>query len=275
MDSDDLKLLFDSESLFAVISLVNVNNSRSISRIFNHFLWEDSELTEKVLLALLKGCSELDFDEIESFLISASMFMQIGDSLQNRRIELFLTEFLARTEKNSSFWKVTDISIDYICKMAHENELVYRFLHEKKRLIDWIPNWLFSNSRPPLLQTMGKIQLVRPKTKEEKASFLKYCENILENHFGMHFSEKRDVVRLIIEGKDIKSAMNDTEKTRAERKFVSGMLIECESRSGSWCKAKVIALDSNSVKVAFEGYSNLLDEWIPRGSKRLRIIAQN
>eukprot|EP00475_Leptophrys_vorax_P014009 TRINITY_DN20378_c0_g1_i1.p1 TRINITY_DN20378_c0_g1~~TRINITY_DN20378_c0_g1_i1.p1 ORF type:complete len:1328 (+),score=359.52 TRINITY_DN20378_c0_g1_i1:77-3985(+) len=268
--ADDLKALFEPATLTKLVETVNSKpKAQAAASFFQHFLHEDMDLSQLMVQVLMAGIVAGDYDEIEPFFICVLALLSVDDSLRRHRNNDCMQRLLTTVESQSTYWKATDLAIEYVCRIAFEVRDAYVFINEHRLLVQWMSTWLLSNAKAPYAHSMGVMQLVKPKTQEKKAMMLKYGEGNLDNPFGMAPSEKRDVILAILDNKDITKMMTDTDEVRAQRVFTKGMLVDGEDKQKKWCECEIVDVSSTHVKITYLGWGSQFDEWIPRSSKRI------
>jgi len=239
-----------------------------VSAIINHHAWENAKFTKEVIGLIVGGVEEFAFDEVRPLFRTFTSLLNIKDSLARDRIEWSLSSLLAVMRQQERFWKITDLCIEHLIRIAKKNADVYQWMHEHADRWGWLIEWLTAYPNPPTHMDTN-IAMYKPGKGGHHVSMM-WSMNRGFGPQGLSGKKKKAVLELIRDGKEIdKSDASDSDEDLSERVFTVNQKVDCKDTASKWLISTVVEVKEGMVFVHYDGWSNKWDEWLESDSPRI------
>jgi hypothetical protein len=238
-----------------------------VSAIINHHAWENAKFTKDVIGAITSGIEEYAFDDVRPLFRIFTGLLMIKDSIKAERIDWSLSALLAVMKQQDRYWKITDLCIEHLIRIAKKNQDVYTWLHAHPERWAWLIEWVNAFPQQPGHMDQNSIMLHKP----GKGSHMNvWSRGYGGQSFTLPGKRKKLTLELIRDDKEIdKADASDSDEDLSERVFVLNQLVDCKDTASKWLISKVLEVKEGSVYIHYEGWSNKWDEWIDSDSPRI------
>jgi len=260
----DLKLLMYKDFMARFLALA-VTRKRGvyISNTLCHLCWESMEITEHIVGYVGHSLEENSDEEIRPLFRTIAALLNMKDSLQEKRVSLIMNSLLAVMKVQQQFWRVTQLCIDHIIRLAKRNPAVYSWLNKNAAKMQWLGEYAVTYARPPAYNDPSMSLLKRDNRNQ-------YADHRLGYASALSARQKLAVFDAIREGKALDdSNASDSDEDLSERVFEVGQWIDCKDTVNKWCEASVAAIQDDMLRIHYDGWTEKWDEWIERSSSRI------
>lgn len=272
-----LRLLLDSPFLNRMMQECNTRKKAEyIGRILKHHCLENKQLSQKVVGYVSSAIEEHTFEHVRPYFRVFHSLVQLEDSLQNKRVEWVLSSLLTVMEDQQGYWKITDLCIEHLIRLAKKHKKCYEWLHANEQYLNWILSWLEIHQKPPYadMRRNDGIQLYKRNRSDQHWQ----QNNSFEGPTGLPLVQKKICVDEIKEGHQLDARdCSDSDEDLDERVFEVGDHIDFhDSGSKLWCAAEVLKVVGNRVQVFFRGaYGGDYDEWLFKNDPRIARLGRH
>lgn len=151
-ESDRAALLGDKFLPRVVHDNLNVS---AISKICQHFCWEDKARSQDVLDFICKGINDVDFELFRPYFVVMLDLFNIQDSLQEFRVGCGMEKLLTVIKHNTRFKNATLHSVTHVIHMCKENDLVNEFMSHATE--HWVEMLLLANNSEPVREEASRL----------------------------------------------------------------------------------------------------------------------
>jgi len=234
-----------------------------VSAIINHHAWENAKFTKDIIGAVTNVLEESSFDEVRPIFRVFTALLGIKDSLQNERVDWSLSVLLVTMKQQEKYWKITDLCIEHLVRLAKKNADVYAWLRNHQDRWVWLIDWLNAFPVQPTHMDQG-IALFKPG--KGGHNMWRYGAQPM----GLSGKRKMMILQLVRENKEVdKADASDSDEDLSERVFTVGQFVDCKDTANKWLISKVVEVKEGSVFIHYEGWSTKWDEWLDTDSIRV------
>jgi len=197
------------------------------------------------------------------------MILVLNDSLQHKRVDVIMTSLVQTIISQSKFWKITDLCIEHLCRMAKKSRLVYQWLQGHSSQLDTLIGWVSNHQEPPAPYGM------RYDTPNRTSDIQLYKPGSINNMGGMSYGfaprQKLAILTSIRQGKEVDSeGASDSDLDFSDRVLHLHDYVDVRDTANNWLCAQIIQCDGPKVLVHYEGWPDRWNEWIDVFDKRIR-----
>jgi len=232
-----------------------------VSAIINHHAWENPKFSKEMIGMITAVIEENVYDEVRPVFRVLAGLLTIQDSLWKDRLDWMLSTWLAVMKQQDKFWKITDLCVEHLIRIAKKNNNVFQWLSAHPDRWVWLIDWITQFPNQPS-QMDNNIALYKP-NKHPQSWSRGYS-------LGLSSKKKRLALEAIREGKELdKGDSSDSDEDLSERVFTVGQLIDCKDTANKWLLSKVVDMKEGYVFVHYESWSSKWDEWIETSDSRI------
>jgi len=220
---------------------------------------------------VMSGIEEFSFDDVRPLFRTFTGLLNIKDSIRAERIDWALSALLATMKQQDKYWKITDLCIEHLIRLAKKNDDVYNWLRDHVDRWSWVIDWIAAFPNQPSHMD-NNIQLHKPNrgSSSHHMSIWSPSRGFSQQFGGLSGKKKRAVLELIREAKEIdKADASDSDEDLSERVFTVGQLVDCKDTASKWLISKVLEVKEGQVYIHYESWSSKWDEWIDTDSPRI------
>jgi len=265
------RLLLGKEFLSKLLSDGPSNRKRGqhVSAIVNHHAWENPKFSKDVISSIMSGIEELSFDDVRPLFRTFNGLLNIKDSIRGDRIDWALSALLVTMKQQDKYWKITDLCIEHLIRVAKKNDDVYNWLKDHVDRWQWVIDWVAAFPNQPGHMDPG-ISLHKPGRGSSHHISMWVPSRGFTQQFGLSGKKKRAVLELIRESKEVdKADASDSDEDLSERVFTPNQMVDCKDTASKWLISKVLEVKEGAVLVHYEGWSSKWDEWIDTDNPRI------
>jgi hypothetical protein len=238
-----------------------VKSGTYVTKILAHCCWDNEQLSQSIVAYMSAGLEENYVDLVRPYFRVLNGLVQIGDTLQDKRIEWVLSSVLSTMEMQQRFWKMTDMCIEHLIRTAKNNQKCLKYLSKQGKRLDWILTWLTQHPTP---------DRDCPLYKPNRPQFWE-----IKNYpTGLSVARKRQAVEQIKDGKELDNeGASDSDEDPAdfpERVFTVGDWVDCADRHQRWHCAQVVRVENNKVLLQYDSLPAEFNEELAVGDPRIR-----
>ena len=142
---EQTKTLFEKTILNTLIFVQHKVGTRLIGQMYSFLCTNSKEKTKEYSTALLNAYREYDFDRSKIFFRQLVWLLRLEDELRQERVDFIMHNFLEIMKENKIYAKITEVSIDFLLKLAGKIPAVRDWLFLRKKDYSWIEGWLKEN----------------------------------------------------------------------------------------------------------------------------------
>lgn len=233
-----------------------------ITRILIHHCRENEQISQQVIGYSSSAIEEHTWEFIRPYFRVFMSLVKLEDSMQDRRVEWVLSSLLSVMEEQSRFWKITDMCIEHLIRLAKKSPKCHMWLHHHGNQLNWILSWLEIHRNPPYADSRGQNGIVLYKRNRNN-------QNWTASPCGLLISQKKAALEFIKAQQPLDSDGSDSDEDLLERVFVEGQKIDCLDNSQKWASAQIARVAGDRVEVCFLGMGDAYNEWLHKGDMRI------
>jgi len=238
-----------------------------VAAIVNHHCYENLKFSREVIGLITQVIEESVFDEVRPVFRVFNSLITIQDSIHNDRIEWALSALLATMKQQDKYWKITDLCIEHLIRLAKKNAEVFAWLASHADRWAWLIDWIGAFPQQPSGMGDGQVSLYKPNKQSHRISA---WSSRLSYSTSLHWKRKKATLELIREGKEIdKTDASDSDEDLSERVFTLNQKVDCKDTANKWLISTVIELKEGYVYIHYDGWSSKWDEWLETSDPRI------
>jgi len=234
--------------------------------------------------------------------------VQMKDSVRPKRVDLVISSLVTIIHQQAKYWKITDMSLDHLIRMAKKSGDVYAWLRSQPKYLDNLIGWLNTYPEPPASNRLpaeeGQISLLKPQAEGRRSAgaLPQLMEPVgpltaLEMQMraavirrnphvdtyagerdaysmtatGLPTARKKEALQLIKDGKALDTeAATDSDVDFSERVFKVGEMVDCQDTVGKWLVGMIVRVEGTRVEVTFVGWPPKWNETLDVADTRMR-----
>ena len=142
---EQARLVFEKNILNTLIFVHHKIGTRLVGQMYSSLCTNSRERTKDYSSALFTAYREYDYDRSKTFFRQFTSLLRLEDDLRQERIDFIMKSLLDIMKDNKIYSKITEVSVDFILKLAGKVPAVRDWFLKIKDL-RWIENWLKENS---------------------------------------------------------------------------------------------------------------------------------
>jgi len=235
-----------------------------VSAVINHWCWENEQLSRQVIGLLTSGIEESPYDFIRPLFRVVMAVVKLKDSLQEKRVAWLMSSMLTVMEHQQVYWKITDLCIEHLIRIAKKCPEVYQWLRTNWSKVNWLLDWLTLYPQAPRVN-QPQIMLHKP----GQAGWRQGDEGYLLPT-GLTPQRKKQCLEVLKEGKALdQDDCEDSDEDLNDRVLQLGEWIDVRDTVNKWCCGNIVEVKDKKVYIHYNGWSEKWNEWMDMSSPRI------
>lgn len=138
---DNTKKVFEKSIFYTLIQINHKVGTRYIGQMYSKLCAKSKEKTKEYLTALINSYKEVDYDKAKIYFRQLSQLLKIEDENKAERVDQIMRTFVDIMKDNKCYLKITEVSVDFIFKLASRIPEVKEWLIMKNKEIKWLEAW--------------------------------------------------------------------------------------------------------------------------------------
>ena len=144
-----------------LVHLLQLASGRKKGHIVNSFIThlcrDNPHVSDIVLACTRRGLEWFDWDNVRSYFRVLTALVQLADSLQAQRVAHLMGMLLEVITRQAKFWKITDLSIDHLIRLARQSPLALQYLHAHTAEVEPLMSFLTTYPDPPVTRSFQHV----------------------------------------------------------------------------------------------------------------------
>jgi ubiquitin carboxyl-terminal hydrolase 9/24 len=143
---DQVKQVFDKSIMDVLIQINHKIGTRYIGLMYSKLCTKSKEKTKEYNSVLVSAFKDNDFDKAKIYFRQFTALLKVEDEFQSERTEIVLKSLIDTIKEYKNYSKITEVSIDFIFKIAGRIPAAREWIYSKIKEIRWIEAWLKDSS---------------------------------------------------------------------------------------------------------------------------------
>ena len=247
-----------------------------VSAFVLHLCYDNPKVSDLVVACIRRGLEWFDWDSVRSYFRVLTSLTMLQDGLQQKRVADIAHMLLEVIARQAKFWKITDLSIDHLIRIARRSPLALQYLHQHTAEVEPLLSFLTTYPEPPVPRSFthhlpspsSSIQLWKPAHEH----FTQQRSPSAFEVYGLSNRAKSAAIDAIMRGQELSDeggGASDSDTDFSDRVLHVGEWIDTLDTANKWLCAQVLQVEGSRVLVRYSGWSDKWNEWHDMSSTKI------
>jgi len=156
LPEDTWEQLREAPFLSRLVLQVSSKKPDPPSHLVGHLVWENHDMTDRVVEAIFASMKEVDFyDFYAGVKLLQSMLLTLKDSVSEYRVELCMPRMVKEAVEQKQYYKACELLIKAFMHLVQHAPLVTNWARQHVNELQWMEHWLGKNKHMPEIKRSG------------------------------------------------------------------------------------------------------------------------